>query len=212
MEVLDQNRLSLFVIFVVPGFISMKLWGMLVATEEKSLSGSLLEAAFYGALNLALTSWIILLAYDLDLKKNHYVIYLVCVFAILFIFPMIWPVLLWKLRTSQVISKFILHPFPTSWDFFFAMKQPCFVIVHLKGGGKIGGLFYNESYASSHPQKRDIYLNEVWEIDETGHFLNKVPDSQGLWIDQGSFTFMEFLAIPQNEEQNESKKDYQDKP
>lgn len=54
---------------------------------------------------------------------------------------------------------------PKAWDHFFRnRRKACWVLVHLKGGGLVGGVFSKNSFASSYPDPEDLYLEEVWQV------------------------------------------------
>ena len=63
-------------------------------------------------------------------------------------------------------SLFILCGKP--WDYVFSRRQAYWVIVHLRDGRKIGGRFDRKSFASSYPADEQIYIEEVWRLDEDG--------------------------------------------
>jgi hypothetical protein len=39
-----------------------------------------------------------------------------------------------------------------------------------------------KSFASSAPSRIEIYLEEVWKLDDEGRFVSKVPQSAGVFI------------------------------
>ena len=57
-------------------------------------------------------------------------------------------------------------PFPTAWDYYFDKRNPSWVLVHLKDGTLIGGLFGDDSYATSFPTDGDIYLEKVAKAEK----------------------------------------------
>jgi hypothetical protein len=65
-------------------------------------------------------------------------------------------------------------------------------------GEMIGGLFNGKSFASSYPEKEDIYLEELWKIDEDGKFKEKVKSTNGLLVNFEEIKYIEFfkLGIP----------------
>jgi len=89
----------------------------------------------------------------------------------------------------------IIHPTPTSWDFFFGKGYQCFALVHLKNGSLIGGLCGGDSHASSHPHKQDIYLQEVWKVNEKGQFVEKIKGTMGMIVDKDYFDYVEFFEV-----------------
>ena len=56
------------------------------------------------------------------------------------------------------------------------------MIIHLKDGRRIGGRFDENSSASSFPAKEQIYIEEVWELDENGKFIEPIKRSAGIIV------------------------------
>jgi hypothetical protein len=75
-----------------------------------------------------------------------------------------------------------LHPDEQPWDFVFGQHDPFWVIVHLRDLRRIGGRFAGKSFASSNPAETQIYLEEVWTVDEKGHLSQPVERSRGIII------------------------------
>src|SRR5260370_27911013 len=47
----DQSHLLLFIVFVLPGFISLRIWSLIVPRTERTLKDELLDAFGFGLLN-----------------------------------------------------------------------------------------------------------------------------------------------------------------
>jgi hypothetical protein len=75
----------------------------------------------------------------------------------------------------------------------FSTNEPCWVIVHLADGGRIGGYFGGESFASAHPHSGDFYLEELWEIDPEGHFAQPIANSKGAIFHRNDYVWLEFF-------------------
>jgi hypothetical protein len=80
-----------------------------------------------------------------------------------------------------------------SWDYVFGKRNPFWIIVHLKNGQKIGGFFGDESFASSNPADEQIYLEEVWVLDDDGRFLSPAEGSRGIIIMNDEIRAVEFF-------------------
>jgi hypothetical protein len=193
-DLLNPSVIPWFVLLFVPGFISIKVYGLLVPTAERNWGSSAVEAVSYGCINLAVFSWAAMIVARPGFFDSHPVACSFILIGILLVAPAIWPVVLLRLLRSRLIKNRVLDPIPTAWDSFFERRQPCWVLVHLKDGGKIAGLLGGNSYASSYPEKRDLYLEEVWQIGESGHLEQRVGGTLGLWIDCDAFRMLEFLA------------------
>lgn len=60
-----------------------------------------------------------------------------------------------------------VHAVPSAWDWKFnKVQQLKWVVVTLKDGSQIGGFFGEDSFASSEPAERDIYLERSYKIDD----------------------------------------------
>lgn len=90
----------------------------------------------------------------------------------------------------------LLHPTPTAWDFIFGERTKSYLILfHLKSGAKIGGLYSTQSYVSSFPTSQEIYIEEVWQIDEQGGWVDPIEDSAGAFIKMEECTHFELFHI-----------------
>lgn len=65
--------------------------------------------------------------------------------------------------------------------------------MHLKDGSRIGGKYGKYSYASSYPEEDQLYLEQVYYVDENGKFEQPVPRSQGMIIRGDEILAVEFF-------------------
>ena len=182
MDVWQIDRLALLLVFSIPGFVSIKVYDLLIPGERRDFSKSLFEVVAYSALNFAVLSWLIILIHSKGFYDHHPVLYFGSLFLILFIFPAVWPLVYFKASSWNIIAKRFIHPIPKPWDYVFGKRQSFWVIVHLKDKRRIGGKFDTNSFASSYPADEQIYLEEVWELGEKGNFIKPIPRSQGIII------------------------------
>lgn len=114
----------------------------------------------------------------------------------------------WLAQRSQVdsvLDRFGLGWFdrlPTAWD-YSAHLGPSWVRIYLEDGSVVGGRSANGSYYSLNPRSRDIYIEQVYTLDELGNLDQPVRDSLGVWIPQSQITRIEFLSQPQTQEAND---------
>ena len=184
MNIWELDRIVLFLLFFIPGFISLKVYDLLVPREFRDFSRSLFEAVGYSALNYAVLMPLIVLIHAGDFPIQHPAWYLFALFLILVVFPMLWPILSYRVSTSRIGTRFIVHPMRKPWDYVFSRRQVYWIIVHLRDGRKIGGRFDRKSFASSYPADEQIYIEEVWQLDEDGKFQSdgQVERSQGILV------------------------------
>ena len=201
MENITDFNLIKFIFFFIPGFISIKIWNLIVANDLKKVSDYVLEIISYSCFNFALFFWLILLMnkYYIWFNENYFFNIMGYLLMIL-IGPVIWPILLYNIRTSKFFKERFLIPIPKSWDYFFSKREECFVLIHLTNGALIGGIYSNKSYASSYPESEDLYIEEVWEINNKGHFINKIEGTIGLWIPKTSYNYIELFELNYEED------------
>ena len=124
MEGLFELNIQNFIAFVIPGFISIKVWSLLVASENEKLKDIILEVIVYGSFNFAFFSWLIILNNNLE----NTLLLIVTILVVLVVGPIIWPILFFCLRKSNLFSKHFINPIPKSWDYFFSKKEACFIL------------------------------------------------------------------------------------
>lgn len=200
MEILNENIIRLIILFVAPGFISLKIWGLISPTQKTKLSDSLIEAVIFSSFNYIITAWLY------DILREFVFVWIVWVYYLLVIviLPILWPILLKAVLNIKFIKEKIISPIPKSWDYYFIKRGPCFMLIHLNDGELLGGLYGLGSFASSYPEEEDLYLQEVWEIDEDGSFIKKMTDTKGLLINHSAIKYIEFFDINVNKgEKNE---------
>jgi len=194
MDIWEVEKLELFLIFFIPGFISVKVYDLLIPKERRDFSSSIYEIVGYSALNFAALSWLIFLILTESFYINHKFYYSLSLFFVMFVAPAMWPFVFLKLSEWDPIAKRIVHPVGKPWDFVFEKRESLWVIIHLKDGKKIGGKFFENSFASSYPFEEQIYLEEIWELDEKGEeFIRPIERSKGMIILGEEISGIEFF-------------------
>jgi len=193
MNIWEIDKLQLFLMFVVPGFISIKIYDLIIPGERRDFSKAIVEAIAYSSLNFALLSWLIALINTGDFATKHQFIYALAIVFIMFGFPVLWPILFLKITEWKPIADKIYHPILKPWDWYFKKGEACWVIVHLKDGRKIGGKYDENSFASSFPAEEQIYLEEIWQLDKKGAFIKSVERTKGMIIFKDEILSVEFF-------------------
>jgi hypothetical protein len=178
-DIWQSEKLVIFLIMLVPGFISLKVWDLLVPSERRDFSKSLIDAVAYSAINFALLFWLVDYLSRPNLAQLAPKGFLLGNLALFFLFPVFWPVaLLWLMR-RPFLSRHIVNAIQKPWDYVFAKREAAWVIVHLKNGGVIGGKFDSKSFASSYPASEQIYIEELWQLDDKRNFARRVDRTKG---------------------------------
>ena len=194
MNPFTSETLRLIFIFFVPGFISMKVYDLFVPSERRDFSKSLFEAISFSCINFAILYWPIVAIHSNSFHDQNPVAYYLLALGILLIAPILWPILFLKITSLHFMRRKIIDPVLKPWDKVFGQRKAYWVIIHLKDGRRIGGRYGKNSFSSTYPADEQIYLEEVWQVDQTtGGFKEKVPQTQGLIVSKERFQLIEFF-------------------
>ena len=88
-------------------------------------------------------------------------------------------------------------PTPTAWDWGVdhAATFQGFVRVKTKDGQWQGGVFGEGSYFSSYPEPPGVFVEQAWQLDESGAFLQEQDLSRGAWIPCQEAMTVEFTSL-----------------
>lgn len=191
MNIWTYDKLHLFILFIVPGFISIKTYELLIPGEGKESAKQIIDAITYSCINYTLLLFPIIKIEEHNIKSVYPNSYILFYIFVLLIAPIII-VLIWrKIRTSKFIQNKIPHPMTKPWDYVFSQRKPYWVKVTLKNGLVIGGLYSTNSFSSSAPAKEHIYLEQTWIINERGGFDRMKNNSAGIIILEDEISFLE---------------------
>ena len=193
MNALTSNHLLFLLIFFLPGFVSLKIYDLLVPNENRDFSKQFLDAIVYSLINFLLLFW--MYTHFLKLLVSASLTAWMYAIIICFVGPIMWPIIFLMLTQMRLLRKLIISPIKRPWDWFFSKKEPLWVIIELMDGKKIGGILADNSYVSSHPAEEQIYLEEVWRLDEQGHFYEngKIENSKDVIILGKNISSLEFF-------------------
>lgn len=163
---LKNLDLLLFFVFVLPGLISMKIYRLILPTADIDWKTALIEGLFFSSITLLILFPAIYSLFSINWPDSLKII----ISSILILIASIGlPFFLKYLLTKSKLSEILNLPYPTAWDYFFDLREPCFLLIHLNNGKLIGGFYGLNSYATSFPNNGDIYLEVVYEVNEDGH-------------------------------------------
>ena len=193
MDSISIQQLPLFILLTLPGLLSMKVYGLLMPGERPAGSTLLLEAVVYGVANLGI--WFFPLAFVfLPRRFDHPVQLVIAGIVMLFVSPIALAFAVNALLRWKRMRPWIRHPLPTAWDYLFERLPNGWVLIRLKSGLLIGGLIGANSFASSFPHRRDLYVEQTWKLNEDGGFEAAVPQSRGVIVSMDDCETLEFFA------------------
>lgn len=192
MNIWEIDKTFLFIVLVLPGFISIKVYDLIVAGDKRDFSKSIVESIAYSVLNFAALSWLIILISSDTFSKEHGFFYWISIVLIFIVFPAIWPFLFVRISGFKIFKKHLLNPINQPWDRVFSKRESYWVIVHLKNEKTVRGKFALNSSASAYPKERQIYLEEVWKPGKNGGFAEKVNRTKGVILFESEIMYIEF--------------------
>jgi len=188
MTFLTFDALLITSLFLVPGYIWSSVHALLVPRRSQETQIRLLEFLTLSCVNHAVWWWLFALLFATGFYRNHPA--WVCVILILpaLISPVLFGILSGRVYQRDWLRKALgrlgfrtLHQIPTAWDFQFSRLLPFWVIVTLKDGSSVYGLYGYHSFASDDPKERDLYLEATFTLREDGEWL-PVDSSAGILI------------------------------
>jgi hypothetical protein len=82
----------------------------------------------------------------------------------------------WFYKVSAHLGLRLAHHIPAAWDYAFSkLGRGTFIWVKLNNGTEYAGKMGRYSFASSSTAERDLYLEEVWTINEKGPWTRLEP-------------------------------------
>ncbi len=190
--------------FVAPGYILFSVLSLLKPYKVEEKTSYLLKYFTLSCLNYGPWVWLVYLIFKHDYFLNNTFITAMAWFWIIFISPIIFAFIIYiidrKYPLRTVLFKLGItmpHSIPDSWDYIFSeicKKEPVWVLVTLTDGVKVGGYFGSKSFASTEPNERDLFIEDVYRIDEKGDFVN-VADNKGILICKNHIKTIEFMGL-----------------
>lgn len=194
MEIFEANKLFLFIVFAIPGFIAIKTYSLLCPNQEKESTKLIIDAITYSCLNYAILGPFI---YMMLFSKKWEFICSFFTFLFYSFVMLIFPALLawfWlKLRNMKFFQKNAPHPTARAWDYVFAQKKPYYILVTLADGKQLAGEYSDASFTSSYPEESQIYLEKTWIINSDGGFDRERDQSAGILILAKDIQSIEFF-------------------
>lgn len=198
------EAVAILVAFVLPGFILANVYNRNVSRPTPSDTKLAIESIGFGAFNHLVASPFTLQVFEWYergtlLTKHTGGLFVWCalvIFLLPILFGSVFSLIVEARVLQTVLGKLGLSvALRTSqaWDYFFQQREGCWVLVHLKSGSVIGGIFGRHSFASLTPHPRDLYLEQSYEVKEDGTFGEPLGDTLGEWIDGGDIERVQFF-------------------
>jgi len=121
-----------------------------------------------------------------------------CALILLFVIPaglaaLVFYVPRWRGPKWPSWLRLTYDPTPRAWDYAFNGISPTYVRVLTNDGRYLGGWFGDQSFASSFPEPRELFIETAHQMSEDGGFGAEVEGSSGLYIRCDDIRVVEFV-------------------
>jgi hypothetical protein len=192
------QALVLLLFLLVPGFVFIRVVDNLLPGVRRSFAQQVIDIVCWSFTILALWLLPALIVFGLSQRVSGWLFYLLLGALILlgvFGTPILLAYIFYKLYVRGTLKNWGNKPSPTSWDWFFSNRKGnhYYVRFHLKEGKELGGYFGDRSFAASSANGQEIYVEEVWRLDEDGRFIAPEEGTPGAMVNREDCTHIEFI-------------------
>jgi hypothetical protein len=173
------DSLGIMLFLFCPGMIAVYFRSRIFNYRTKGFNSDLFNYFVLSILYLSTIYPLDLIKYIYLNEKFNYIYFLIIIFIGPMIFGLIIGVILKKDLLGYIVKKFstfesmqkfglnnLIHPIEDSWEYVFHNIYDPFIIITLKNDTKFYGKFNTGSFASSRPGVCDIYISDIYQIDE----------------------------------------------
>jgi hypothetical protein len=99
----------------------------------------------------------------------------------------------------QYVGLHLPHVMESGWDWRFSRFPPSLMTITLKDGSRVSGWCGPASFIGSDPSNRDLYVEQVYDVDEEGNWTLRTP-GKGVYIAEGEVRLVEFIPVSAGEQ------------
>lgn len=189
---------------LVPGFITLFVRSQFVTGRRRSRSEDLLSYLTISVIYYALSFPFVGVTLSMD---DSFYGRLLAWITLIFIGPAVFGFILginvqtdWVRRALRRCGLNPVHVIPTAWDWKFGRMTNAWVLVTLKDGTTFAGFCGEDSFISSDPGERDIYIQWVYDVDPENNWSSR--GDSGVLIAAGEVRTIEFWPYTPEENSN----------
>lgn len=185
--------------FLTPGLIIVYIRSQFITGRIPKPNEQVFTYLALSGLNYGLFSWLIYGVVYSEWFKSHPWASALAWFFFIFLAPafigIFFAYSVQRDWAGQIFRKIGLHPvnvWPTSWDRKFCYQRAhCFLTVTLKDGTTVSGYYGGDSFASSEPAERDIFIEQIYDMEEKGQWKERAA-GHGILIMHSEIRCVEF--------------------
>lgn len=195
-DYLNSQVLYLFPFIIVPGVIASFVYNFFIRSGQRKYGDYVIELLVFSVFYQGIFFWLIAIVNSPGVKANS-VLYNLLMLLTIFIVPALIGYIGVLFSKSKFLRKFTRtasHPTPMAWDYVFSKNLPYYIVFHLKSGKMIAGLYSGDSFASSFSQTQEVYVQELYHVNENGNVGARVERTAGAIIRFDDCDFIEFFS------------------
>ncbi|MES2948736.1 MAG: DUF6338 family protein [Pseudomonadota bacterium] len=200
MDLWNIDKLQLFIAFVIPGFLLLKVNAVLGLEPAADSSKQVVDAVTYSCINYALLLWPILAVENSNLRVAHQGWYFAFYGFVVLICPVILALIWRSLRTTPMMQSILPHPVGKPWDYVFRQRLRYWVLVTFKDGKQIAGLYDSKSFSSASPIPEQLYLEQAWTLNAEGGFERPRTNTAGILVIGSEIRSVELINVLSEED------------
>jgi Family of unknown function (DUF6338) len=194
------NQVLILVLFIVPGFVAMRVKRVAYPSVEPTAGTAVLDSLALSCVVYALVSPLLYLSYFQRWYVTKPVRFALLALFVLLILPCVLSVLyVWSTTTGKWVWLRgwlgFPHPDPTAWDYHFRKGEAHWIWLTFKSGQVMAGLYGPNSFASSFPQRQDVFIEKLLALDENAKVMGWKEDSAGALINMENLERIEFFEM-----------------
>lgn len=179
---------------------AMRLKRIAYPSTEPTAATAVLDSIALSCVVYALVSPLLYLSYVQSWHGLHELAFALLVLFVLLILPSVLSVLyVWSTKAGKGAwlrgSLGFPHPDPTAWDHHFRKGDAHWIWLTFKSGQVMAGLYGPGSFASSFPQRQDLFIEKLLSLDENGKVVGWKEGSAGALVNMENLERIEFFQI-----------------
>jgi hypothetical protein len=193
--------LILVFFLVVPGFLFIRVFDNLLPGRRRDLGQQIIDVGSWSFVIMTLWFLPALILFRLSDRLPEWLYYLLLL-ALVVLGALVTPILLayifYRMEGRGYLKNLGNKPSPTpsDWVFSGSADDHYYVRFHRKEGKDLGGYFGENSFAASSANGQEIYVEEVWRLDEGGRFIERVKGTRGAIVNREDCELIEFFETP----------------
>lgn len=183
-------------IFVLPGFIISSIIDTMNPPKKHNDGIFLLKCIGLSLVSCGVWCWLYKIILECDKLSTLWHWVLLALTSI--IGSALLGIIIAVIKQFQCIDRILsklkintIHTTPTAWDYLFFNQGGAFIIITLMDDTKLYGWYSSESFASSDPDERDIFIELGYTVSSDGSWKED-SQSEGFYVPKDQIKYIEF--------------------